>query len=96
MLCVLDKYHQFEYVLLQDSVRFFAAEGAQLVNVYDTARFLALVDRRLQVGQHQLCVSYSYSIADCCVAGVFERACFIYVSPLFCVSTRIFLRSSFV
>lgn len=49
MLCVLDKYHQFEYVLLQDSVRYFAAEGAQLVNAYDTARFLALVDRRLQV-----------------------------------------------
>jgi hypothetical protein len=49
MLCVLDKYHQFEYVLLQDSVRYFAAEGAQLVNVYDAARFLALVDRRLQV-----------------------------------------------
>jgi hypothetical protein len=44
------RYTQFEYALLQDSVRYFAAEGAQLVAVYDTARFLALVDRRLQVG----------------------------------------------
>jgi hypothetical protein len=43
------RYTQFEYALLQDSVRYFAAEGAQLVAVYDTARFLALVDRRLQV-----------------------------------------------
>ena len=49
MLCVLDKYAQFEYVLLRDSDRFFETEGAQLVNVYDTARFLSLVDRRLQV-----------------------------------------------
>jgi hypothetical protein len=46
---VLRRYTQFEYALLQDSVRYFAAEGAQLVAVYDTARFLALVDRRLQV-----------------------------------------------
>jgi hypothetical protein len=64
MLCVLDKYHQFEYVLLQDSVRYFAAEGAQLVNAYDTARFLALVDRRLQVAsvcRINMCVHFSTS-----------------------------------
>jgi len=48
MLCVLQQYHQFEYVLLQDSVRYFSAEGVQLINAYDSARFLALVDRRLQ------------------------------------------------
>jgi hypothetical protein len=53
------RYTQFEYALLQDSVRYFAAEGAQLVAVYDTARFLALVDRRLQVsvlGDTCMCV----------------------------------------
>lgn len=49
MLCVLDKYTQFEYALLQDSVRSFSREGSQMVGSYDTARFLALVDRRLQV-----------------------------------------------
>jgi hypothetical protein len=60
------RYTQFEYALLQDSVRYFATEGAQLVAVYDTARFLALVDRRLQVGVlGDVCVDLYCCRADC-------------------------------
>ena len=49
MLSTLDKYAQFEYVLCQDSKRFFAAEGTHLANTLSPSDFLALVDRRLQV-----------------------------------------------
>jgi len=48
MLSTLDKYAQFEYVLCQDSKRFFAAEGTHLANTLSPSDFLALVDRRLQ------------------------------------------------
>lgn len=71
MLCVLDKYAQFEYVLLRDSDRFFETEGAQLVNVYDTARFLSLVDRRLQVS--------ILSVVVQCVCSIYEFILLYYI-----------------
>lgn len=48
MMSSLNLYPQFEHALLKDSERYFASEGNLCIETYDTAQFLALVDKRLQ------------------------------------------------